>query len=105
MIPVLVGLLAVVCTALPVRGADLWPPQTFAGPRTWSCYWCIRDAIYEDTRLINHLEANPDVDDAVKAPPVRAARADIHRLRAWLGPVQEIRPEPCCYWRKRLYIR
>ncbi len=32
------------------------------------CYWCIRDAIYADVKLINHLEANPDVDEAREGP-------------------------------------
>jgi hypothetical protein len=69
------------------------------------CYWCVRDAIYEEVTLIDHLEANPDVDDAVKGPTIVAARADIHRLRATLGPLQETGTNPCCYARKPLYIR
>jgi hypothetical protein len=69
------------------------------------CYWCVRDAIYEDVRLIAHFEANPDVDESVKGPEITAARADIHRLRATLGPLQEEGPNPCCYARKPLYIR
>jgi hypothetical protein len=68
------------------------------------CYWCVHDAIYEDVTLIDHLEANPDVDESVKAPAIVAARADIHRLRATLGPQQE-GDTPCCYTRKPLYIR
>src|ERR1700691_5044678 len=65
-----------------------------------SCYSCTRDAIYDDVKLIDHLEANPDVDDAVKGPQIVAARADIHRLRALLGPVVQSGTEPCCYSRK-----
>jgi len=45
------------------------------------CAECIRDAIYADTKLIAHLEANPDIDEAFKGPIVLAARADVHRLR------------------------
>jgi hypothetical protein len=69
------------------------------------CYRCIRDAIYADVRLIDHLEANPDVDEGVKGPQIVAARADIHRLRRLLGPVVQEGPQPCCYSRRRLVIR
>jgi hypothetical protein len=68
------------------------------------CYWCVRDAISDDFALIAHREANPDVDESVKGPEITAARADIHRLRAILGPTQS-GTEPCCYARPRLYIR
>ena len=74
------------------------PPEPF-------CPWCIRDAIYADTKLIAHLEANPDVDDADKAPWILGARADIHHLRRILGPVHTVFVGPCCYWRKRFYVR
>lgn len=69
------------------------------------CYWCIRDAIYEDTRLIARLEADPEIDEGIKGPQILAARADIHRLRALLGPLQFEGPEPCCYGRRPLHIR
>ncbi len=69
------------------------------------CYRCIRDAIYEDIKLINHLEANPDIDEGLKGPQITAARADIHRLRALLGPLQQWGTEPCCYSRRPLHIR
>jgi hypothetical protein len=82
----------------PVFAGEYWQP---APP----CYWCVRDAIYDDVSLIAHREANPDVDEAVKGPDVTAARADIHRLRATLGPVVETGPEPCCYARAPLHIR
>lgn len=103
--------LAVMTT--PAQAADLWrtmhaqrivyapvvyPPEPL-------CYWCVRDAIYDDTKLIAHLEANPDVDDADKAPWILGARADVHRLRRMLGPVETVSVAPCCYWRKRLYVR
>ena len=32
------------------------------------CYFCIRDAIYADVKLINHEEANPDIDEGQKGP-------------------------------------
>jgi hypothetical protein len=92
------GLLAFICAAAPVRAGDFWQPDE-------QCYWCLRDAIYHDVKLINHLEANPDVDEAVKGPQIVAARADIHRLRVLLGPLQQSEPEPCCYARKPTYIR
>ena len=70
-----------------------------------SCYWCIRDAIYADVSLIDRLEADPDIDENVKGPQILAARADIHRLRALLGPIEQVSPEPCCYSRRPIYIR
>jgi hypothetical protein len=108
-----VSLLAAVTTT-PAQAADLWraaharrivyaPPAIYP-VEPW-CYWCIRDAIYADTKLIAHLEANPDVDEADKAPWILGARADVHRLRRILGPVETVSVAPCCYWRKRLYVR
>jgi len=69
------------------------------------CYQCIRDAIYADVKLIDRLEANPDVDEGIKGPQIIAARADIHRLRKLLGPVEDQGTAPCCYTRRPLYIR
>jgi hypothetical protein len=98
----------------PAQAADLWRgvharPIVYAPPVAYPveplCYWCIRDAIYVDTKLIAHLEANPDVDEADKAPWILGARADVHRLRRILGPVETVSVAPCCYWRKRLYVR
>jgi hypothetical protein len=106
------GLLTTLAT--PVSAADLWrtahAQRIVYAPRAIypvepPCYWCIRDAIYIDTKLIAHLEANPDVDDADKAPWILGARADVHHLRRLLGPVETVSVAPCCYWRKRLYVR
>ena len=69
------------------------------------CYFCIRDAIYEDVKLIDHEEANPDLDEGLKGPDIVAARADIHRLRKMLGPLVQSGTEPCCYTRQPLFIR
>ena len=86
----------------------------------WGCsdtpYWCTRDAIYAQFKLIARLEADPDVDEAVKGPLITAARAEIHRLRAtiteppphaWatIGTPLREGPAPCCYTRKSLYLR
>jgi hypothetical protein len=103
-----VGLLMLALTVIgrPAEAADLWvggyAPLVEVEP---FCAECIRDAIYADTKLIAHLEANPDVDEAFKGPIVLAARADVHRLRKILGPGERIRAAPCCYFRKRLYVR
>jgi len=94
----LYSLLGFVFMASPAAAGDF-------GQGDASCYWCTRDAIYDDVKLISHLEANPDVDDGVKGPQIVAARADIHRLRALLGPLEPTGTEPCCYSRKPLYIR
>lgn len=95
--------------AMPAQGAELRTAHirhvVYALPLEPLCYWCIRDAIYVDTKLIAHLEANPDVDEADKAPWIFGAHADIRRLRRILGPVETVSVAPCCYWRKRLYVR
>jgi hypothetical protein len=82
-------------------------PRASAGsePAGDLCYWCIRDAIYADVSLIDHLEANPDIDESAKGPEIVAARADIHRLRALLGPLLRQPAGLCCYSRPRLYVR
>ena len=90
----------------PAEAADLWV-GAYAPPVEVEafCSSCIRDDIYADTKLIAHLEANPDIDEALKRPIVLAARADVHRLRKILGPGERISAAPCCYFRKRLYVR
>ena len=111
---ILSGAALVAGLAAPAQAADLWrgvharsivyaPPVAY--PVELLCYWCIRDAIYVDTKLIAHLEANPDVDEADKAPWILGARDDVHHLRRILGPVETVSVAPCCYWRKRLYVR
>jgi hypothetical protein len=75
------------------------------GQVEYSCYQCTRDAIYADTKLIDRLEADPDVDDGIKAPQIVAARADIHRLRKLLGPFEDEGTAPCCYTRPPLHVR
>jgi hypothetical protein len=97
-ISVLGGLLAFACIASPATAGE-YPPIDE------SCYRCIRDAIYADVTLIDRLEADPEVDDGVKGPQILAARADIHRLRKILGPVEDGGTEPCCYTRKPLFVR
>ena len=105
--------LALVAVVGPARAGEAWS-------WAWPCYdtasWCARDAIYKRTRLIAHLEANPDVDESAKGPAITAARAEIHRLRAtiheppprdWATVASPPRAwaTPCCYARKPLYIR
>jgi len=93
------GALAVlVFAAAPARAAD-----NGQGPDL--CYWCMRDAVYADTSLIAHLEANPDIDEGDKGPQILDSHADTERLRAVLGPAVDTRPEPCCFSRKPLVIR
>jgi len=92
------GFVALVCIASPVAAGEYAQTDNL-------CYWCSRDAIYANVSSIDHLEANPDVDDGVKGPQIIAARADIHRLRALFGPLVQEGPNPCCYSRKRLVIR
>jgi hypothetical protein len=93
----------------PARAGDSWGCSDTA-------YWCTRDAIYAQFKLIARLEANPDIDEGVKGPLITAARAEIHRLRATISeppprawatiasPLPE-RPAPCCYTRKPLHLR
>jgi hypothetical protein len=94
----LCGLLAFIGMASPAAAQDF-------GQGAAPCYFCIRDAIYEDVKLINHEEANPDLDEGLKGPDIVAARADIHRLRKMLGPLVQSGTEPCCYTRQPLFIR
>jgi hypothetical protein len=101
--------LAFAFAAAPARAGDSWGCSDTA-------YWCTRDAIYAQFKLIARLEADPDVDDGVKGPLITAARAEIHRLRATISdppphawatigtPLRE-GPAPCCYTRKPLYLR
>jgi hypothetical protein len=98
-------LISVAAIAGPARAADLWVGAYAPPPVEVFCAECIRNAIYADTKLIAHLEANPDIDEAFKGPIVLAARADVHRLRKILGPGERISAAPCCYFRKRLYVR
>jgi hypothetical protein len=89
--------LALAGVASPVRAGDVGPGI--------DCYWCTRDSIYERTKMIAILEANPDVDEGVKGPQITAARAEIHALRATLGPPQWDWATPCCYTRRPIHIR
>lgn len=92
------GLVASLTLAAPAVAGDY-------GQVEYSCYQCIRDAIYADVTLIDRLEANPDIDDGIKGPQIVAARADIHRLRKILGPFEDQGTAPCCYTRKPIYVR
>jgi hypothetical protein len=94
----LCALLAISVITSPVRAGDVWQASD-------NCYWCTRDAIYQRNELIALLEANPDVDEAVKGPQITAARAEIHALRRTLGPPQWDWSTPCCYTRKAINIR
>jgi hypothetical protein len=94
----LCALLGCAGLASPARAGD------WAAPDQWS-YWDIRDAIYARVNLIAHLEANPEIDDAVRGPLITTARVEIHRLRAMLGPPPAESFAPCCYARKPLYVR
>jgi hypothetical protein len=99
-------LVSLAAIAGPAQAADLWVAGYSPPPSVEVfCAECIRDDIYADTKLIVHLEANPDIDEAFKGPIILAARADVHRLRKILGPGERISAAPCCYFRKRLYVR
>src|SRR5882672_11619594 len=70
--------LAFAFAAAPARAGDSWGCSDTA-------YWCTRDAIYEQFKLIARLEANPDIDEGVKGPLITAARAEIRRLRSTIS--------------------
>ncbi len=94
--------------AMPAQAAELRVHArhfVYEAPVEPFCPSCIRDAIYTDTKRIAHLEANPDVDEADKAPWILGGRTEIHELRRVLGPVHTVFVGPCCYWRKRFYVR
>ena len=105
----LCSVLALICATAPARAGEFWPCYD-------TQYWCTRDAIYHEFKLIARLEANPDIDDGIKGPAITASRAEIHRLRAtiheppprdWATIASPPRAwaAPCCYSRRRLYIR
>jgi hypothetical protein len=104
-------LLALAAPGGRAQAAELrpWPPDRAAAAYPLLvepfCAECIRDAIYANTKTIAHLEANPDVDEAFKGPIVLSARAEIHYWRHVLGPGVRLSAAPCCYWRKRMYVR
>jgi hypothetical protein len=106
----LVGSL-LVASAAPAQAAELRrveyfsPGVEYSPPPEAFCPWCIRDAIYADTKLIAHLEANPDIDESEKGPIILGARAEVHYLRRILGPVHRVIAGPCCYSRKPIYVR
>ena len=52
--------------AAPARAGDFWGC-------TDTAYWCARDAIYAQFKLIARLEADPDIDEAVKGPLIAAS--------------------------------
>jgi hypothetical protein len=108
------------CLVLGLAFAAAPAPAPARAGEFWGCsdtpYWCTRDAIYAQFKLIARLEADPDVDEAVKGPLITAARAEIHRLRAtisepppheWttIGSPFHQALTPCCYTRKPLYLR
>jgi uncharacterized protein CbrC (UPF0167 family) len=103
--------LSLAASAAPAQAADLsrtrYAARVFYPPSAAEafCPWCIRDAIYANTKLIAHLEANPDIDESVKGPIVLNARAEVHYLRWMLGPVHRVTAGPCCYTRKPIYVR
>jgi hypothetical protein len=105
----LCGVLVLAFVTTPARAGDFWACND-------ADYWCTRDAIYHQYRLIARLEANPDIDEGVKGPVITAARAEIHRLRAtiheppprdWATIASPPRAStvPCCYARRPIYIR
>jgi len=89
--------LALTVIGRPAEAADLWAGGYAPLVEVEAfCSSCIRDTIYADTKLIAHLEANPDIDEAFKGPIILAARADVHRLRKNVGPGERISAAPCC---------
>ena len=105
----LCGVVLLALAAMPARAGDFWACSD-------TDYWCTRDAIYRQWKLIARLEANPDIDEGVKGPAIVAARAEINRLRATLheppprdwatiASPQRAWALPCCYARRPLYIR
>jgi hypothetical protein len=105
----LCSVLVLAFAVAPARAGDFWACND-------TDYWCTRDAIYHQFKLIARLEANPDIDDGVKGPVITAARAEIHRLRAgiheppprdWatIASPQRAWATPCCYARRPIYIR
>ena len=98
--------LSLICAVLAVAGMASPVASGHDIPAAEICYGCGADTIYGLTNLIAYLEANPDVDDGIKAPIIARARARILKLRAagFFAPSPAY-PAPCCYSRRPVYIR
>jgi hypothetical protein len=68
-------------------------------------WFAAHEAIYELENRIAILEADPQVEDAYRAPVIRRTRADVSRWRAELPPARWRWVVPCCYSRRPIYIR
>jgi len=51
-----------------------------------------------------YLQANPEIDEAYKAPIITGNRADVGRLQATLDPPRWRWGAPCCYGRKPIHV-
>jgi hypothetical protein len=87
------------------------------GPATADDYWwrfwhwhhgpewqAIHYGIYRLNNRGAYLEANPEIDEAYKAPIITGNRADIRALQATLDPPRWKWGAPCCYGRKHIHI-
>ncbi len=77
----------------------------------WYGYWrhspqwrTVHGAIYELDNRIAYLQANPEIDEAYKAPIIAGARANSQGLNATLRPAPWEWPTPCCYGRRPIHI-
>jgi hypothetical protein len=62
-------------------------------------------AIYQLENRIAILEADPQVEDAYRAPVIRHTRAEVSRWRAEMPPARWRWVVPCCYSRRPIYVR
>jgi hypothetical protein len=95
------GALLLAPGALPATAGEYWQLH-----RHHDRYWhTVHRNVYELENRIALLEANPEVDDADKAPVISGARADIRGLNAKLDPPRWPWAVPCCYSRKPVRLR
>jgi hypothetical protein len=87
--------------ALPAAAGDYWQLYRHHD-RLWHT---VHRSIYELENRIALLEANPEIDDAYKGPPISGARADIRGLNDKLDPPRWRWAVPCCYSRKTVRLR
>ena len=71
----LCGVLLFAYAATPAQAGDFWSCND-------TSYWCTRDAIYAQFKLIARLEADPDVMGRVSAAELDAAFDPASHLRA-----------------------
>lgn len=81
------------------------PALAGCGAPAEHCWFRAHRVIYHMENHIAFLEADPNVDDGDKGPVIDHLRRKILRIRAAIGERWPHWPTPCCYSRRRIYLR